>query len=79
MLLGEEAVVEELGRGGGARQDGRGCFFLRQQPKEGRLEGDIGGHLEQSKRACAHILHKCRILLSYKGRTGDWNNGGLGL
>lgn len=27
MLLGEEAVVKELGRGGGARQDGRGCFF----------------------------------------------------
>lgn len=27
MLLGEEAVVKELGRGGGAREDGRGWFL----------------------------------------------------
>lgn len=25
MLLGDEAVVKESGRGGGAREDGRGC------------------------------------------------------
>lgn len=70
--------MKEPGRGGGARQDGRGCF-LRQQPNEGRLVGDIGRHLGQNKRAAANVLHKCRILLSYKGRSGDWNNGILGL
>lgn len=55
------------------------AVFLRQQPNEGRLVGDIGGHLGQSKRAAANVLHKCRILLSDEGRSGDWNNGILGL
>lgn len=41
MPLGEEAVVKELGRGEGARQDGRGWVFLKQQLDEGRLDGDI--------------------------------------
>lgn len=41
MPLGEEAVVKELGRGEGARQDGRGWVFLKQQLDEGRLDRDI--------------------------------------
>lgn len=44
-----------------------------------QARGDIGGSLGQRKRADANVLHRCKILISYKGRSGDRNNGGLGL